>query len=159
MRGHLATRKLRQLKGQFHTHGRCQRGGGRQQHHLRTRVVFRLRKQVRGNEVCTCRVVGDDEDFRGAGRQVERSAFGVLRDQHLGCGDPGIAGAKDFVHLGNGAGAVGHGGYRLCTAGFEDLRDTTATGGIKHPGVRGTIGARWCAQHAHRATCQLRRHG
>ena len=119
---------------------------------MRTWVVLRLRKQVRRNEIGTSRVVSDDEHFRGTRGQVERSPFRVLRYQHLGGGHPGVTGAEDFVHLGNGVRTVGHSGYCLCATGFEYLRDTTATGGVKHPGVRGTIGARWCAENAYGAT-------
>ena len=53
--------------------------------------MLRLCKQIGGDEVGTCGVIGNHHDLSHAGWQVRCRAGGIMRHQELGGGDPGIA--------------------------------------------------------------------
>ena len=77
------------------------------EHGRRVWSVLGLRQEVHGTGVGVCGVVGHDEDFGGAGEQVD-AHFAV--QLALGVGDEGVAGASDEVDFFDRFGPDGHGG-------------------------------------------------
>ena len=72
-----------------------------------------------GGEVARIAIGGDDQDFGGAGDEIDADFAG---EQFLGGGDVDVAGADDAVGAGHGAGAEGEGGDGLRAAHLETLR-------------------------------------
>ena len=63
--------------------------------------MFRLRQQIGGDEAGARAVVGNHHDLAYAGRKIRRGTRGVLRHQHLGGRNPGIAGSLNTLsHFG-----------------------------------------------------------
>lgn len=84
-------------------------------------TVFGLSEEVGGNPVGSSRAVGEDEDFAGAGEEID----GDLADElAFGFDDPGVARAEDFADVWDGGGAVGEGGDGLCSADAVDFACT-----------------------------------
>ncbi len=120
--------------------------------------MFGLRQQIRGHKSRARRVIGNDQHFGGARRQVNRCALRIGSHLLFGGRDPGIAGAEDFVDLRNRAGAEGQGRDRLRATDLENRINAAQLRGHQHRRVRTAIARRGRAQHAPRAARQSRRH-
>ena len=99
------------------------------EHDLRIRTVFGLREQVGCDEGGGRAIVGDDEDFGGAGRQIDGGAGGIAGNLELRLGDKRVARAEKFIAFRNGCGAVGEGGDGLGAADFKYVSDAAELGG------------------------------
>ena len=86
--------------------------------------MLRLREQIRRDEGGIRGLVGDHQNFGGAGRQIERRAGGIFGDDLLGSRDTGRTRTYDFVDLGNGFCAIGHGRNSLRTARSKYFGDS-----------------------------------
>jgi hypothetical protein len=138
-------------------HGHGARRGD--EHDLRVLAVLGLRQQVRGDEGRARGLIGDDQDFRRAGRHVERGSVGIRCDDLLGGSHPRVARTEDLVHLRHALGAEGHGGYGLCTAELEVLLDAAEPRRDQHGRVGAAVRARRRAHDSHRAAGNAGRHG
>ncbi len=129
----------------------CQRRAGRDEQGLRIGTVFGLREQIGGDEIAAGGVIRNHHDLGHAGGQVGGRARGVLRDQHFGGGHEGIARPENFVALGYGRRAVGHGGDGLSAARLEHLIDAGLARGDQHRRIGGAVARGRRAHHPHRA--------
>ena len=91
----LAAGGLGELPGYFLLHGAQELAGrGQKPDAFVAGTVFRLGQKIGGNARGVGGVIGQDEQFAGAGEQVYG---GAAEQQPLGCDDISIAGAKNFV--------------------------------------------------------------
>jgi hypothetical protein len=116
-----------------------------QQDGRRVDIVLRLRQHV-GGEMARVAVGRDDEDFGGAGDEIDADFAG---EQLLGGGDVDVAGADDAVGARHGAGAVGEGGDGLRAAHFEDVLDAEQTGRAEDFGPPALARRRRCSDARH----------
>ena len=94
--------------------------------------MFRLRDQV-GRDPFGIEAAGDDDDFRGAGIEIDRAVAG---HQRLRRRDVAIARPDDLVDARNGGGAVRERRDRVRAADAEQLRDARFERGGHDRGVR-----------------------
>ena len=109
----------------FARHGGGQAFGGGEQDGGGVDIVLGLGEHV-GGEVARIAVGDDDQDFGGAGDEIDADFAG---EQLLGGGDVDVAGADDAVGARDGAGAEGEGGDGLRAAHLEDVADAEQGGG------------------------------
>ena len=98
------------------------------------RVVFRLGDEVGGAEARVGGFVGHNDGFRGAEHAVN---VHLPLHHSLGTGDEHIAGAADFVHLGDAFRAVGQGADGRDAAHLIDGIHAGDAGGGEDGGVEG----------------------
>ena len=83
--------------------------------------MLSLRQKVRGDELRPDRVVGDDQDFGRARRQITRGAIRITGHGLLRSGDPDIARAENLIDLGDRGRPIGQRRDRLCAPDLEDF--------------------------------------
>ena len=95
-------------------------------------TVFGLCKEIRCDPGGIRRSVCEDEDFRGAWKQINRDGT-----EHLAFGlhDVGIARSKDLLHRRNRRRPIGHGRDRLSSAEFPNFRGPGRAQGVEHRGI------------------------
>ena len=99
-------------------------------------AVFGLGQQVRGDVSGVGGFVGQNDDFAGAGDHVDIDGS---EDQLFRDLDGGVAGAHEFVHPGDGGGAVGQGGNGLGAENPVDFIDADDMGGSQHGRMDGAV--------------------
>ena len=123
------TRHGRQQLVDTGLHALDEGGIGADQDGLRQFVVFSLREEVHRHPVRIARAIGDNKDFRRTGHHVDTDD---AEYPALGCGDIGVAGADDLVHLRHGLRTVGQRADRLGTAHGEYAVDAGQAGSGQH---------------------------
>ena len=96
------------------------------QHRLRGRIVLGLRQQIGRDPGGIVLVVGDDQDFRRAGNQIDAD---LAEHAALGGGDVGVAGTGDLVDGLDRRRAIGECCHRLRAADTPDLVGAGDLGG------------------------------
>ena len=115
---------------------------------LAVNTVLGLGQEIRGNESGVGILVGDDENFGGAGGHVDADGgVGVVADEHLGGGDELVTGAENLVDLGDALGAVGHSSHGLSTAGKHDGLGANLVSDVYNLGSDGAVSAGRRGEH------------
>ncbi len=117
-----------------------------------------LRQQIRSNDFCLCRIVGNDQHFRRPRRQIAGGAVRIARHGLFRRRDPDIPRTKDLVDLGHARGPVGKRGDCLCATDFEYLLHAAQLRRHENGRVCAPVTVRRRAQNPRRTAGKTRRH-
>ena len=119
--------------------------------------MLSLRQQIGGHESRVGAGIGDNKNFRRAGRHVDGYAvFG--RRQLLGSGNIAVAWTKYLINGRHTGGAQRQGRYRLRATSLHDRSDSQQLGYEQDNRAHRAIGLGWGANHHLGTTGQPGRH-